>query len=199
MIKKIIILLVLISFVFPQTTRWKLIWFSNPPRDSVDYYIVYEDSVNVFSEEDSIFQVIYPDTFYIDNDLEKGRRYYYKLKARNKYGKSIFSEYALGIIPKLTLPDTLEFTPHNFYIYDLNDWVVYTGDSLNWLVNNQPSYVNSDSSLTIEITDQNLIFVISEDVWEKVNFVTVNNDSFYDIKTVNILVPGEAKKIILLK
>ena len=71
-----------------QTTSWKLIWSANS-EPNMWYYEVYRDTVP--DPVTRLATVIHPETVFVDSSIQKGVRYYYRLRAvDSSFSKSGF-------------------------------------------------------------------------------------------------------------
>jgi hypothetical protein len=192
-----------------KTGVWKLIWYQNPVDDSVTYYHVYRDTTEDII--DDVEHLIYskntnnplddPDTVFIDT-VDKGKEYFYKLKAENKYGKSEFSAPASAAFPLITFQDTLGLPENYLYRINLNVWVRDPDSDINtlsWFVDDSVEYSNEGKSLRIEIISNpdSARFLTDSITWqpqdmESVNFTVIDADSFDDSKILNVKYSAEA-------
>ena len=128
-----IILVVLVSAVplLAQTTTYRISWAQNPEPD-ISRYIIYRsyDPNTGFVAIDSVDASTLE---YIDSDLDKGTRYFYRITARNEAGlESTFSNLVSG----LTIPQ--DATPSMNALCDITsaDKVEEGSYDINWSTQN---------------------------------------------------------------
>jgi len=209
--KVILSIIIFISFVNilnAQTTRWRVIWNANPPRDTVENYKVYRNTIGTFRESDSIatvdssrqnYQVMGTDTIYffddsLGNGLTRGDEYFYWIKAVNKHGPSNeYSDPASAAIPKILLNDSYELRKSSVTNIPRNDVIQDDDhdsdqDSLTWIMNGDTVMSYEDNFLSILIDSiYNAEFTTTQN-WlgpVQIDFEVFDPDTFIDVKTVS--------------
>ncbi len=120
-----------------QTDSWRLIWDKNAETD-VYLYRVYRGTASLPTSQ--IGNVMHPDTFYVDDELMKGVRYYYRVKAMD-YSSNLseYSEQVSAAIPEISgLSPRIYIPPDSLNIIALDPVV------------NDPD--NPDNQLTWSVT-----------------------------------------------
>jgi len=83
-----------------QTTQWRLIWDANS-EDDMAYYRVFKGTTT--DPTNLVATITHPDTIYIDRNIQRGTRYYYRLKAVDQTElESDFSEAVSAAIPRIS-------------------------------------------------------------------------------------------------
>jgi len=182
--KYLILLILLTSQIFAQTTQWNLTWDANPDSDNVKYYDVYRANypINDATPEVWFKAVQHPDTFYIDNDITKGVLYYYRLKAVNQTDlESNFSEEVFAAIPEvLPIPSQTVYSGTWFQSISKADYLNYPDDdNVTWIV-------TGGDNILATVTDNSIVLSYSTN-WigtETLTFKAANEIGFNDIITV---------------
>jgi len=112
----------LVSITYAQTNQWQIVWDKNPEPD-ISNYIVYKSKDNLNYKE--LARTNASETKYIDNNIEPGILYYYKIKAINQTGReSQFSDEAHAAIPKIVnFPHTFSITENNENTFNLEKMI----------------------------------------------------------------------------
>jgi len=168
-----------------QTTSWKLIWSPNP-EPNMWYYEVYRDTVP--DPVTRLSTVVHPETVFVDSSIQKGVRYYYRLRAvDSSYSKSEFSQTVSAAIPRIiNLPEHLQVRPDTTLNFDLDNLVMDPDDApsqLVWQVSGQERLnVQLDAArrqLRIQVP---VDWQGSEQLW----FTVTDPTGFYDRRGVTI-------------
>jgi hypothetical protein len=180
-----------------STSAWRLIWYQNDEEDSVLYYDIYRNTTDNFIGVDPIGRrnsTDNPDTVYVDEGVDPGIHYYYRLKAVNQYGSSPFSDPADAAIPQITLPNTLQAKIDTITNLVLDNYV------------NDPDTPEESQTWSVSGGDQITVSIISAsriarvttsnelDLTESFIFTVTDPDSFYYSKEVVINVVEEVNQ-----
>lgn len=184
-----LILLVNISPLMAQTTQWKLMWKANTESDLYQYHI-YRDLSSAPTL--LIGSVAHPDTVYVDDQLQKGVLYYYRLTALDfSLNQSDYSEEILAAIPKISnLPSSLQLPADTTTYLSLNDYVNDPDDpdaQLSW------SFEGA-TLLQVNINTATQVASVKTPAnWsgqETLLFKCTDSDSFFDQATLKITSPS---------
>lgn len=184
-IQFIIALIIISGSISAQTNQWKLIWDQNPEND-ISHYLVFKDVSS--SPTAQIGNVSFPDTIYTDSNIQKGVRYYYRVKAVNDSGlQSQFSEEVSAAIPIINLSN-LSLPADSTILLDLDN-TQYVNDpdnsfsELSW-------NVTGGNNISITINPATHVATITTpadtNIQESFTFSVADPDSFYDIKSISI-------------
>jgi len=192
MIKYIIIILFYVSLISAQTSRWRVVWDSNPIADNILYYEVYigSDSTNM----NLVGTVNHPETEYRDSlgigglGLSLGQIYYYKIRGVNAEGAGPFSNVAYASIPEI-LFDEFTFPSSADTTFGLNQSILVRDpesgiSQLEWnvedLVPGDPIQFSMLNSNTIQFITPD---TLAEDLLQ---FKVFDPDSFFDERLIPI-------------
>jgi len=179
-----IIIITLSNTLFAQTNQWRLIWSSNSEAD-MDYYQLYRSTSPGASNR--LDKINHPDTVYIDASLQKGQRYYYRLKAFNTSGlASDFSAEVSAAIPKIiNLPARYPLPADTTITLNLDGYVNdpdHAAANMTWKIEGA-SKLNVDQQA---VTDQRKAIITAPPSWtvsdsEAITFTATDPGSFYDV------------------
>jgi len=115
--KLLMMLLLLTTYAFSQTTEWRIVWDTNTESDMA-YYTVFRNEVSpAVAPIAAVVHVAGPDTtVYVDPNLVRGVEYFYRLKAVNAIDStSDFSSEVSAAIPNIlqTIYDFKNQQPSN--------------------------------------------------------------------------------------
>lgn len=190
------------SLSLSQTTQWRLIWDKNFEDDMAYYRIFRSESPNASTQLDTVNHKPRSgnDTtmIYINRGLDKGIRYYYRLKAVNQSGlESDFSEEVSAAIPQILISDQIIYKNQNFRPIILDNTAVRDPD-------NNPSEIvwqiswrsNPNNKLTFDRQNNTLTIIRTDTSWigtGELTFTATDIDSFFDIKNVLFTVRDESQ------
>lgn len=175
------IILGFINISLGQTTQWTLTWDKNPEPDMFRYRVFRGETA---LPTQMIAEVSHPDTSYTDTQIEKGKQYFYRLKAVDfAQLESGFSEVVSAAVPLIQFPDTLEsvvLAPGQDFTLDLDQFVSDPdggSDQLTW------SHEGAQN-LEVSINQSQKTALISAPVswsgWERIGFIAADPDGFAD-------------------
>jgi len=181
-------------YLFSQTTQWRLIWDKNFESD-MSHYEVYRDTkpsassllttVNHTARTGSDTLMVH-----IDTQLQRGIRYYYRLKAVSTTGlSSDFSTEVSAAIPRIMFPDSIKIIllrANSSLSFDLDVYVTDPDNAdseLEWSL-------SGAQLLTISIQNTTHVLTItSPEDWqghEKITLQAEDADGFNDKSTIDI-------------
>jgi len=188
-----LLLLFAVSQLFAQTKQWRLIWDKNKESD-MDHYIIFRSEQS--PAKDVLTNITHTpiqgdDTLmiYTDKSLNRGIRYFYRLKAVDSSGlESDFSDEVSAAIPLIqnSFPHELWLISDTTYSFNYHNYIQVPGYSDNQITATDSGKV----SLQITINDQTGMIHISTPTPflhdEHIQFTVMNSDSFYDVVQMTV-------------
>jgi hypothetical protein len=190
-----ILVILLNSNVYAQTSSWRVIWKRNPVSEKIVYYVVFRKVNSAPSLIDSVGWKPEPTEstpdnllYYVDSNISAGQHYYYRTQAVDSLNNRSSLSLALNAaIPRIVLVDSLSFPVDSTFSINLNQsqYVVDPDNSLSdlsWSVtggNLIHITINSSNSATITTPADSTIK-------ETFTFTVADPDSFIDTKSVVI-------------
>ncbi|NOX36447.1 MAG: hypothetical protein GXO78_02840 [Calditrichaeota bacterium] len=180
--------LVATGWLSAQTTSWRLIWDKNPETDMYYYEIYRQVNGDPYAK---IAVVYHPDTVYVDDTIQKGVRYAYRIKAvDSSYNKSDFSPEVQAAIPQISgLPQSLVLPPDTTVTMDLDNYVNdpdHPDDQLVWSA-------SGTNQLSILLDDNTHVLTIQTSAtWrgtETLRLQVTDPDGFTDVWNIAISSP----------
>jgi CHU domain-containing protein len=178
---KYLIILIIYTTGFSQTSEWKVVWDKNPEKD-IKEYIVYKG-------DKELARVKSPDTFYVDMEIKPGTLYTYRIKAVNKINiPSLFSDPAKAAIPGFeNMPDILGISKNNSFSLNLKEHIKDPDDSAHEI---KRISIPPDSKISVSLDAGYLIFKANEN-WtdqdtENVEIEVKDSHEFFNIATITI-------------
>jgi len=180
-IKYYLLTVIIISnFAFGQTNQWQVLWDLNSEPDMFQYWVYRGTSQDPTNR---IATVNHDNDSYIDNQLTKGVRYYYRITAvdysANESGYSVNVSAALPKIDFSTLPTQYIAPGQTISISNLGIYVTDPDD-------NSHTWTANVSSLTISFSNQRATITAPEGFSSAVTaqFTATDSDGFYDISSI---------------
>lgn len=170
-----------------QTTQWRLIWDANT-EDDMAYYRVFRG--NSAQADSLIGTVTHPNTVYVDNKIQPGVLYYYRLKAVDQTElESDFSEVVSAAIPRISsIKNQTINQGGNFEVINLDNHISDPDHAASRIIWTS----TGNSQLTVNIDDQRRATITASNPnWygsENILFIATDPDSFFDQQTVTFKV-----------
>ena len=191
-------IILLTSTVFAQTDRWRLIWDRNSEAD-MKYYEIFRDThSNASTLLDTVNHKKITDTEktmeYIDEGLEKGVLYFYRLKAVDSTElKSDFSDEVSAAIPLINIPNQSIYKNQASVQLSLDNYVTdpdHADNLINW-------EISGNSHVNINLQNRVATFTKIDTSWygtEYLTFTATDPDSFFDMQIVQMTFLNEVVK-----
>jgi hypothetical protein len=176
--------LILITGLSAQTPpQWRISWDANSEPDMHQYWIYRSTNPNATTK---IAEVDHPDTEYIDDNINKGQIYYYRLKAvDDTLNESGFSTEVSAAFPLLNFPGSTVTIPISNNNLNLGQYVNdpdHNDSNLSWVVENNPGGFNiTIGSTTATISPVNAVS-------GTIQFRVTDPDGFYDVGSISITI-----------
>jgi hypothetical protein len=180
----IFVIIFISNLVFGQTTQWSVLWDLNSESDMYQYWVYRGQSPDPTNR---IATVNHPADTYIDEQLQKGVLYYYRISAvdffQNKSGYSVNVSAAIPKINFSSLGPQYISPGKTITIKDLSDYVTDPDQNgtHNWTAN--------QTSLTITFNNDDAIIRAPESFSTSVNvlFTATDSDNYFDTASLTFL------------
>lgn len=179
----IIFSIINISNLTGQTSQWTISWDANSEPNIYQYLIFKNESP---AASTLLATIDHPTTAYIDTDIEKGIRYYYRMKAvDDTLVQSDYSAEVSAAIPLLSFPgspvtilsgsNNLNLAP---YVNDPDD----NDGVLTW------STENNNTGFDIQFDASNASIAPGTSLQGEIELRVTDPDGFFDIATISIII-----------
>jgi hypothetical protein len=188
-----ILVILLNSNVYTQTSRWRVVWKRNPVTEKIVYYVVFRKVNSAPSLVDSVGWKPEPTEstpnnllYYVDSNISLAEHYYYRVQAVDSFNnRSSLSLAVDAAIPRIVLVDSLSFPVDSTFSINLNQsqYVVDPDNSLSDL----SWSVSGGNLIHISINSSNMATISTPSdstIKETFTFTVADPDSFFDTKSV---------------
>jgi len=180
-----LLVLGLYNFVIAQSSSFLISWTPGPEVD-LSYYSVFRSTIPYASQ--LIAVVNHPDSSYRDGNIQRGVRYYYRVKAiNNAFAQSDYSDEVSAAIPQISgLAEAQQIVADQIINISLDPLVSdpdNSDQSISWTF-------SGNNRLNVSITNHVAAITAPGD-WteaqEQITFTATDPNGFFDKVTVNFV------------